>query len=882
MKYSDFLLASVAGAGLFMPSAAAWAQTDGGGANEIVVTANKRAENINKVGLSITAVSADTLAQRRVTSLEDIASIAPGLVYTPSTNNTPTFTLRGVGFNESSLGVYPAVSVYVDQIPLPFPAMASHAAFDLERVEVLKGPQGTLFGQNSTGGAINYIAARPTDSWQVGGDISYGRFNQIDGNAYISGPISENAGIRLAMTGLNSDDWQKSYTRKDTNGGQSYIAGRLTLDFRPSETIDLSFNVNGWRDKSQPQAQQLIAVHEQDGAGGSKALDAPALNDPLRNSYSPPFGGGASAEITYPFPTSYTARVADWTSRALDPNTSPAAPAAAPFAPPDGVLGSSDPALASMTDFDPFSDRKFWQAAMRADVELGAGLVLTSLSSYADYRHKQATDGDGMAIVGFDLQSSIGRIKSFNQELRLANDPVNRLRWVVGANYEDSKTFEDQLLRYFANPQFSAAKGYINASGDALSQDIENYAFFASTEFDITEQLTFKAAGRYTNSTIDAVNSAYTLANGNVNKLFNFLSGPFLGGNTFTPIGPGESYTLNGDPANVTTVPGGLTINSPVTPDGFLNLGIPGVPLDATLKEDNVSWRFGFDYRATDDVLLFANVSRGYKAGSFPTLAAASYASGLPVTQERVTNYEAGVKATLLDRKVQFNATGFYMDYRNKQVRGKLFDFVFGTLDTLANVPKSRIWGIEGDITIRPVDGLTISGAATYLNSKVQDFVSFDIFGGVDNPDFDPAGINTEDLSGNVLPYTPKWSGAVNVDYRHELSNGGAPFAGFSVNAKSGQDAAIGGGSATLPVMPGNRFRIAPGIGPNPYTIDGYATVDARLGYEAPDGQWKVMIWGKNIFDKYYWTAVIPSNDSSARLAGRPATYGVTLGFRFE
>jgi len=882
MRNSSILLAAVASTVIAISCAPAWAQTETDDGDEIVVTANKRTENINKVGLSVTAVSGSVLTERRVTSLEDIGSIAPGLVYTPSTNNTPIFTLRGVGFNESSLGVYPAVSVYVDQIPLPFPVMASHAAFDLERVEVLKGPQGTLFGQNSTGGAINYIAAKPTETWQVGGDISYGRFNQIDGNAYISGPISENAGIRLAMTGLNSDDWQKSYTRKDTNGGQSYIAGRLTLDFRPSETIDLSFNVNGWRDKSQPQAQQLIAVHEQDGAGGSKALDAPALNDPLRNSYSPPFGGGASAEITYPFPTSYTARVADWTSRALDPNTSPAAPAAAPFAPPDGVLGSSDPALASMTDFDPFSDRKFWQAAMRADIELGGGFVLTSLSSYADYRHKQATDGDGMAIVGFDLQSSIGRIKSFNQELRLANDPVNRLRWVVGANYEDSKTFEDQLLRYFANPQFSAAKGYINASGDALSQDIENYAFFASTEFDITEQLTFKAAGRYTNSTIDAVNSAYTLANGNTNKLFNFLSGPFLGGNTFTPIGPDESFTLNGDPANVTTVPGGLTINSPVTANGFLNLGIPGIPLDATLKEDNLSWRFGIDYRATDDILLYANVSRGYKAGSFPTLAAASYVSGLPVTQERVTNYEAGVKATLFDRKVQVNAAGFYMDYRNKQVRGKIYDLVFGTLDTLANVPRSRIWGVEGDVTVRPVDGLTINGAVTYLNSKVLDFVSFDIFGGVDNPNFDPAGVNTEDLSGNVLPYTPKWSGSVNVDYRHELGNGGAPFVGFTVNAKSGQDAAIGGSSATLPVMPGNRFRIAPGVGPHPYTIDGYATVDARLGYEAPDGQWKVMIWGKNIFDKYYWTAVIPSNDSSARLAGRPATYGVTLGFRFE
>lgn len=106
--------------------------------NAIIVTANKREENLNDVGLTITAVSGDDLARRKITSLEDIASVVPGLAFASSTNNTPIFTLRGVGFNESSLGVYPAVSVYADQIPLPFPVTASHTAYDLERVEVLR------------------------------------------------------------------------------------------------------------------------------------------------------------------------------------------------------------------------------------------------------------------------------------------------------------------------------------------------------------------------------------------------------------------------------------------------------------------------------------------------------------------------------------------------------------------------------------------------------------------------------------------------------------------------------------------------------------------------------------------------------------------------
>ena len=144
---------------------------------EIIVTANKRSESANDVGLAISAVSGDKIAEQKLTSIEDIASAVPGLVFSSSTGNTPIITLRGVGFNESSVGVYPATSIYIDEAPLPFPVMASHTAYDLERVEVLKGPQGILFGQNSTGGAVNFIAAKPTDELSYGGDVSCSRFN---------------------------------------------------------------------------------------------------------------------------------------------------------------------------------------------------------------------------------------------------------------------------------------------------------------------------------------------------------------------------------------------------------------------------------------------------------------------------------------------------------------------------------------------------------------------------------------------------------------------------------------------------------------------------------------------------------------------------------
>lgn len=778
---------------------------------DIVVTANKRQENINKVGLTITAVSGDLLAERKVTSLEDVASLVPGLAFSASTTNTPIFTLRGVGFNESSLGVYPAVSVYLDQAPLSFPVLASHSAYDLERVEVLKGPQGTLFGQNSTGGAINYIAAKPTSSFEAGGDISYGRFNQIEGNAYISGPITDTLRGRVAMTALNSDDWQYSVSRDDTNGHQSYVAGRLLLDWDASDSVRFAFNLNGWRDKSQPQAQQVIALR-------------------------PAFSGTVVPGFLQTQLVPDNARAADWSNVVMDPALGSVDPASG--AP---VAGTARPA-----DFDPFANRRMVQSSLRGDFDLTDSLTLTSMTSYADYKQRQRTDGDGNPLIVFDLYRNDGYVKSFNQELRLANDPRMPFRWILGANYEKSTTFENQLLRYADSSNFRAANLFINGSGVTNKQKIENYAVFGSVEYALTDQLTLKASGRYTQSKNRANICGYTIENGNVDKLFNLLGG-LLGTVPFTPVGVAGCYTLNEN-------------------------NVPGQPFIRTLKEDNFSFRAGVDYQVTPETLLYANISRGYKAGSFPSLAAAVYAGLEPVTQESVTAYEGGVKTQLLDRRVSLTAAAFYYDYRDKQIRGKIFDPLFGNLDALINVPKARIYGAEADVTVRPLDGLTINGALTYLNSKIQE--------GPSAPrNYNILGVQDE-FAGDPLPFTPKWSGTVNVDYRGKTANGGTPFIGVSINARSGADAAPGARRiAYAPAGDAQVVVLRDGV-TYPFAIKGYATVDGRVGYEAPDGAWRVMLWGKNIFNRYYWTTVIPSNDSAARFAGRPVTYGVTVAFK--
>lgn len=152
-----------------------------GGIKEIVVTAQKRAERVNDIGMSIQAIGSDDLTKLGVTDTADLSKITPGF----TSSFYGIYTIRGIGFQDTSLAGSPTVSLYVDEVPLPYSILTTGASLDLERVEVLKGPQGILFGNNATGGAINYIAAKPTDDFSVGAKISYGRFDSLDAEGFI-------------------------------------------------------------------------------------------------------------------------------------------------------------------------------------------------------------------------------------------------------------------------------------------------------------------------------------------------------------------------------------------------------------------------------------------------------------------------------------------------------------------------------------------------------------------------------------------------------------------------------------------------------------------------------------------------------------------------
>ncbi|MEJ2458913.1 MAG: TonB-dependent receptor plug domain-containing protein, partial [Novosphingobium sp.] len=177
------LAALIAACGWSAPVLAQDAGTGGeatdSGIQEIIVTAQKRSQRLSDVGISIVAQTAEQLKSAGVVDVSQLAKVAPGFTASESQNGFPIFSIRGVNFNSNQISAAPTVSTYVDEAALPLPAMTGAMLLDVERIEVLKGPQGTLFGQNATGGSINVIAAKPTSTLEVGGHGEVNNFGQV-------------------------------------------------------------------------------------------------------------------------------------------------------------------------------------------------------------------------------------------------------------------------------------------------------------------------------------------------------------------------------------------------------------------------------------------------------------------------------------------------------------------------------------------------------------------------------------------------------------------------------------------------------------------------------------------------------------------------------
>lgn len=826
------------------------AQTDAAESAEIgdiVVTAQKRSQSLRDVGLTIQAAGEEKLDSLGIRGPSDLGKLVSGFSYTESLYTTPVYTLRGVGLYDATFGSVPAVAVYSDQVPRNVPVMSSGLDLDLERVEVLKGPQGTLFGQSSTGGAINYIFNKPTDYFEAGMDLTYERFGRIDASGFVSGPIANGIKARLAVRGVEGGAWQYSVSRPDDKlGDQRKLTGRLTVDIEPTADLKITLMATGARDRSDPTAPQYLGTVF--NTYSAAALAAANANPATAN----PFGfvdEAAYAAYTTPgspgYDAAFLARQATLVSRLngidqggqngiagaralLGTQTSPDSARAAEWSP--GLLRRNN--------------NSYYQFVGRADYDIGSGITLTNITSLARQKLDYAQDLDATVAAGLQIPAMLGDVKAFNQELRLSgNSP--QLNWIVGGSYDNLRTTQDNQFDFGDQSTNNPVGIPFTTAFNAFTSRLRSFGLYGNVDYEVVEGLHLQGGVRWTRNEQQASycysDPANDTAQG-VSKTFSILQRIFTGDPTLPDIQPGQCFTL-GDGFNGTT-------------DGASTI----TPLNLTQNESNWSFRAGASYKTSGGTLLYANVSQGYKAGVFSSIGAGNTKQYAPANREKVVAYEAGFKAPLLDRRVNLNSSVFYYRYSDKQVRARILDSVFGLLEKMVNVPKSYVFGIEGDLAVNPVDGLTLTASGTYLRARVdgQFFQTPD-----QNLVYNTQGY-TGDFDGATLPFTPEFSGNFDAEYKWDVADRLSAFVGGNLVYQGSQNVTFV-----------NDTLIAPD-----FKIASYTTVDLRAGFGASDGKWTVTVFGRNVFDKIYTTSISTLIDTRFRLTGRPATYGATLKVR--
>ncbi|MBB3047157.1 outer membrane receptor protein involved in Fe transport [Litorivivens lipolytica] len=669
---------------------------------EVVVRAQRREEDVRDVPIAVTALSGEQLKTLGVADARELGGIVPGLVVSEGGQGAPVYTLRGVGFTDSSYFATPTTAVYLDEVNLPYSIMSKGAIFDVEQVEVLKGPQGTLFGRSTTGGAINFIANKPTTELSAGLTSTFSRFETRDIEGFVSGPLFDGFNYRLAARDIEREEgWQYSNTDKSReHGQQDRSAFRLALEWEPSAALSFYLVGSRWRDRSDAQAGQPIALVPQNPYAEDE--NSPLVADSVRD---------------YPYVSRDTEnnRSAEWCSGH-----------------PDCVRSDGRP-----MDFQ--LDETFEQISLQSRWYISENLQLDLLGSYTELVSDDSEIPTGAfnqrhAELGVDV---VMEVVDFEARLSGSNDSES-LRWLLGYHSTPRDEVDEYLhliMSGTASVVFPAPVVEQSLLGteyyfSVAELDYESRAPYANVEWQFAETLKLVVGARYTEE----------------ERYFSGCSGakePTSG-----------MYVLFQSLATQRAAEAGTTPET-VDINGCFSVGEGGEvgAYEETLEETSLSYRAVLDWTPADEALLYTSYTRGFKSGSFPLFQTSDHAQLEAVKQEQVDAYELGAKVDVWDRKAHINSAIFYYRYRDKQLLSRFNDAVFGPLPALRNAPKSRVKGVELDFTLTPVNGLYLAGAIAYLETEIREFQAINNQGEEVN------------LAGREFNYSPKLSYSLTADY---------------------------------------------------------------------------------------------------------------------
>lgn len=654
---------------------------------EVVVSAQKREQNIQDVGISIAAFSGEQIQALGVTSSFDIAAFTPGVHISGNLAGQNTqFTIRGVTQNDFNDIVEAPNAAYLDEGYIAIAQAQTFGVYDIDRVEILKGPQGTLFGRNATGGLVHYISRKPSfDKVSAFTDVTLGMFdsptNAFDTRveAAIGGPFSDRVAGRVAVLYRKHDGYLKNLypSQAPTGlgslspgpgagadmGDDDTIAGRGTLDFKAGASGLFRISVNYARSKIATgpyQAKSTIGIVDPAGEL-TNVIDTPA-NETRLTIQGAGDGGGNAID-----------------GSALLPGAGIGLAGRA--AAGGDFFGYKDPDGAGWTTSGDFAfkhqgDTKTTGVNLRFEWPFANGVSLTSVTDYKKYNKLLFIDVDSAPVNQLANYAGVDA-RSVTQELRLAGNS-DRTNWVAGVYYLDIDNHSDNGLKAPVNSIINTLFGAPFDIGVVSTLKTKSFSAFGQLEYAFTDKLKGILGGRYINEKKDfTTDIGFFLSQGN--------------------------FTVN---------------QSAALPD----VPLPGAPFLFSDSKTQGLWaaKAQLEFKPNENLLLYGGINRGVKAGSYNAPLLGSYLgsggnASLPYNPEKLLAYEVGFKSTLQGGRTRLNGGLFYYDYKDYQA----FLFV-GVGGVVINADAKNIGG-ELELQTNITDGLDLIVGVSKFDATVKD-----------------------------------------------------------------------------------------------------------------------------------------------------------------
>ncbi len=762
---------------------------------EVVVTAQKRAQSLQDVPISVSAVAGEKMQDAGIMNLGDLTAYVPNFTKS-DTSIGQILSIRGISSGVNG-GFEQSVVQYVDDIAMTRGAMSRMPFLDLERVEILRGPQNVLFGKNSIAGAISSTTAKPTDELEGLVFVQYqdeDEAKEIQG--MISGPLTDWLRGRLAYRGFENDGFHTNNLTGEDDGGREEHTLRLILAADLSENIDATLKLERSEFDFDGRGDELFAGYTNEAGLGYVDVGNAVLN---------PAGWGS-----------------------------------------DDGKGN----FKRNTNVDEWNDNTSNNVTFTLNWGLSSGIEMTAVTGYLDFDYDSLIDTDGS---GFNFLNNNNKedFEQFSQEIRFVSPGGETIDWIAGLYYQnwdldlDGITFLEENGRGagLAALGAGAVLGYENTK--IFTSESDTYAVFAQATWNVTDAVRLTLGGRYTVEEKDASRRL---------DLVNNETG------TINP-GFGPSGAPNDDLAALIT--GRIAFGQDYESLGLLDqqlggalsasLGVPLLThnLQEDRDEDFFTPTIIAEWDVTFDTMLYANVSRGYKAGGFDYQGALGDPGSFEYEEESLDSFEVGFKTNFADGAAELSGAVFFNKYDDLQV--SVFDgFVSFVVD---NAAEAEAWGVEMDGRWRATEALTLSGSVGYLDFEFQDWpeakcAAGRILAGNTNPDG-----STCDYSGRSNIFSPELSAALSADYFVPITSGWDFRATLDVNYLDEQD-------------------VEPSLD-KLVEQDARTMVNLRLAFE--NENWSLAVLGKNLTDEdgydFITETPLSANVSNAILGGPYAAY---------